>query len=132
MGKRKNGAAPAEYKVQDEAEYEAGYNAFMLRCMTYAAAHADADPEAWTKHHNLGIDHKPLTADYLAGYQAAQHRIVREAGRCGFGMWSPRQQTAVMKESGAVLVIIPLKGEPGYEEYEADRKARVAALQGAA
>jgi hypothetical protein len=112
---------------QEEAEYEAGYKAFMLRCMTYAAAHADADDEAWEKHHNFGVDHKPVTPSYQAGYDHARERIVREAGGCGFGMYSPRQQTAIHPAEASVL--IPLKGEPGYAEYEAARKARVAKLK---
>ena len=102
----------------NEAEREAGYRAFMLRCMTYAAAHADADDEAWSKHHNYGVDVTPMSDDYAAGYDVARERILRET-RVGFGMFSPRERTARMPEHA---VRIPLKGEPGYADYEAKRR----------
>jgi hypothetical protein len=79
-----------------ECEYEAGYNAFMLRCMTYAAAHAEVK-EVWTKYDHNFVDAKPVTPSYKDGYDDARSRILRET-QYGFGLYSPREMTAMLAD----------------------------------
>ncbi len=94
-------------KATAELEYERGYAAFMLRCGTYALAHAamydDGDArDWWKKHHLAGHDDQPETEAYREGYAEAQERMNREIGlspdlAAGFGAPTPRALTAIRR-----------------------------------
>jgi len=90
--------AEDEGEPLDQAEHEAGYNAFMRRCTYYALAHSDHDPgDAWTKFWEAGQDDAPETYSYIEGWNDARARIIREAG-IAFGAFATcRQQTATFK-----------------------------------
>jgi hypothetical protein len=99
-----------ETTTTDEAEYDRGYAAFMLRCGSYALAHAamyDGDQSGrdwWKEHHQAGQDDQPETEAYREGYAEAQERMHREIGlspdvAAGFGAPTPRALTAMIKLS---------------------------------
>jgi hypothetical protein len=119
--------------VRNEAEYNAGYEAFMRRCAYYATAHAEGrnSDVPWRQFHNVGIDHKPETDDYVAGWNEARERMLRECGICFGSFATPRAETQAYKENGLdeFNTVIPLPGDPGYAECEEDCKARNAAFE---
>lgn len=93
-----------------EAEHDAGYRAFMLSCAWYCLAHAawygddKAGPHGtandhWTTLHKLQRgDDKPVTDDYLDGYEEARARIQREGFVNFGGLGTPRETTAFYKK----------------------------------
>jgi hypothetical protein len=118
--------------VRNEAEYAAGYEAFMRLCAYYAMAHAEGNSDVpWRQFHNARIDHKPETDDYVEGWDTARERMIRECCIC-FGLFAtPRAETQDNKENDLdkFNTVIPLPGEPGYAEYEENCKARNAAFK---
>jgi hypothetical protein len=87
-------------ETEADREYQRGYNALMLRAGYYALAHADI-PGSWEKFAEASHDDLPETAAYLEGYEEAQDRMRREVGGCGFGFFTPRNQTAAIKRAKA-------------------------------
>ena len=63
-----------------------------------------------------------VTGDYVEGWNKARKLMLREYRRCFGSFATPRAQTQLN-------TVIPLPGEPGYAEYEKDRKACNAAFE---
>jgi len=65
--------------MQPNSDYEAGYNAFMLRTVHYCLAHADASGgDHWEAYGAAVKDNRPETLEYFQGWEEAQSRMTRE------------------------------------------------------